>query len=348
MSHRRKPTDADRFVDRLLSLHPRLEGVRKPVWSGSELVRELFFFINESEGQNIMAMDAYMENYRHTNDPTLLIATEISLWSNWRQCRHVYRFDKALTDELCATDAPDSMPTDALASLPYPIVYVDAPCDLYTYGGVPVPVRGYFAWYDTSRTVDMRPERSLSLTFVTPEFGRGSTSMVLSLEKGTLGEVVDDVVARDRNHIDYLRNKGFDVEEVGIDESIRSTIVSVMNHLLYIVSENSDQQVTYRPSGKARNARRSSPSTIHEVGTHVGRALGAARVVYVSSEAAARSNGTSPRAHMRAGHWHHHWVGPMSKPDERRLVLRWHDPVFVNAGRSGDGIDTVVHPAAKN
>ncbi len=43
-----------------------------------------------------------------------------------------------------------------------------------------------------------------------------------------------------------------------------------------------------------------------------------------------------------AGHWHHFWTGSKSKPESRKVVLRWLHPMLV--GRSDEPDTTTVHP----
>ncbi len=48
------------------------------------------------------------------------------------------------------------------------------------------------------------------------------------------------------------------------------------------------------------------------------------------------------RTHTRRGHWHHFWTGSKSKPESRKVVLRWLHPMLV--GRSDEPDTTTVHP----
>jgi hypothetical protein len=121
----------------------------------------------------------------------------------------------------------------------------------------------------------------------------------------------------------------------GFESIIKRSLATMLAHLLYVISDNCEQRVVYKPSGKAR--RRSSPSTIHEVGTVLGRRLGQARVRYTGKRGTGERGTVRP--HVRAAHWHHYWVGPKADASKRRLVVRWLEPIFVGTGEP----DTVVH-----
>ncbi len=45
------------------------------------------------------------------------------------------------------------------------------------------------------------------------------------------------------------------------------------------------------------------------------------------------------RPHARRGHWHNYWTGPRS--GERKLVLRWVEPMFIHGGEFDE---VTVHP----
>ena len=44
--------------------------------------------------------------------------------------------------------------------------------------------------------------------------------------------------------------------------------------------------------------------------------------------------------HLRMGHYHHYWVGKMDKPEERKLILKYIAPIYIN---STDIRDTTLH-----
>lgn len=326
MSHRRRPTIADRTIDGILGDFPELRDIDHVIDAAGE---EAFGMCGE-----LMRLTEDMYNGKADDDALMRMDTAgmlrpdlVALWSRWRQCRHVYRFDKGLSEALSETKSPEDMPTDALRRLPYPVSFVEARLPYGTVGCDTLWMRGFFVWAEDDAVV------------IVSVFDDRLASLSIFTDGKTLGEAVDKVVWADRM---AWRNYGGLKSEEEQRESVRSTFMPIIAHLLYIVSENSEQEVVYRPSGRA-NPRKASPSTIHEVGTRIGRRLGQARVRYVGVGSDG-SSGSSVRPHVRSAHWHHYWTGSMSEPESRRLVVRWLEPIFVNAG--GRETETVVHEAS--
>lgn len=336
MSRRVPPTRADRLVADLLSRHPELEDLPEsgPVDSMSDEAAMVFG-----------ACNARLPRPLDPQDPAVLTPAEVALWSRWRSCRHVYRFDRALSEALTATDAPGTMPTDALQMMPYPIVYIDVPLDVPMTGGSTARCKGYFAFLDTAPDAHDRPVRSLTLICAAPDVPRGSIAVHLDLTGGTLGAAVDDLVASDEAWAGAVRAHGQEAHVAdGHGARVRAAVESALGHVLYVISATGDQEVRYVPSGRVKRAGRVSPSTVHEVGVRTGPALGAAKVRYVGvTRAADGPQRQSPRAHVRAAHWHHYWTGARSDPDARKLEVRWLAPTLVGGGDAQ--AQTIVHDA---
>lgn len=297
---RLKPTVADRFVSEMLRICPQLMDINETKNAGDDLIM------------------MYTTDNAAYATPSLPVGC-VSLWSRWRNCRHVYRFDNELVSELERMTPCGSMPIKALELLPYPIVFVKARIYVPMWSGNKVEVPGFFAWTDGED-----PIRSLAILPI----GQ-TTPLLIELRHDTFDKVIDELCKYDGYmRDDIARNHGEDkVVKLADDYEtlVRRYVGCVINLLLYIVADNSDQDVVYRPSTGRKRKGKSSDSTVHDVGTRIGRALGQARVRY---ERTGNKLGGTVRPHMRAGHWHHHWVGPR---DNRKLTLRWHAPVFVNA-----------------
>lgn len=328
MSHRLRPTVADKAVADMLGRYPELLGVDHVMDASGD---EAFSMCGDAIRILRMWHDgvASAGDIARLENMEVLRPDHVALWSRWRTCRHVYRFDRALSEALSGTESPDDMPVESVRMLPYPIVFVEARLGYPTIGGNMLESRGFFAWCE---------EESLQLVFICDERVVGVT---VFMDGRTLGQAIDTVVDTDSTVWDGYVTDGY-------AELVRDTITSVVAHLLYIVSDRSEQEVVYRPSGKA-NPRKSSPSTVHDVGVRTGRALGRPSVRYVSDDGrkvAKGGSGRTVRAHVRSAHWHHYWVGKRGS-DERRLVLRWVYPTLVGAGDDTEQ-DTVVHAAKKH
>ena len=117
--------------------------------------------------------------------------------------------------------------------------------------------------------------------------------------------------------------------------------------VLYTQAENADLQS--RPSSgcggkkKKRAPGVPKPPKITDVGVRIGQTI-RKTTPSVPSPDRETGGGWIVRPHSRRGHWHHFWTGPKKEPSERKLVLRWVAPTFVNA--DGD-ITPTVHKVKK-
>ena len=341
MSHRRPATVADRHIERLLKAHPEIMDVNAPIDSFSPEGAAWVLRASKSRSYDLAESAIAM-----SSDPDYLLVEDVALWSRWRACRHVYRFDKPLTEELSSTQIPGSMPTDSLKMLPYEVLFIEADFSILDSSGDIVQSKGFFVWRDrcigsTEQTSYDEAVDSICMMFIHDD--RPRAVMAMNLELATLDDMVSEIVAVDRREYAHvMRNGGLFRMKVTMGDyeaATRSRLQFVISHLLYIIADNSDQEIEYRPSGNSRR-KGTCKSTIHAVGTRAGRAIGAARLRYVG-----KSDGDGNRTvrpHMRAAHWHHYWTGPRSDPSKRQLIVHWVMPTFVNGGME---TDTVVHKA---
>jgi len=339
MSHRRPATVADRHVSELLKAHPQLARVTGPCFSFSQEAIEA-----RSVEVNGRISDAERA-WRISNDPTYLLCEDVSLWANWQSSRHVYRFDKALTSELLKTSFPDSMPVGMLRRLPYPCLFVEARMPMSMSDGSVAMTSGFFAWTDrTIRAEALAFEDGAECVSIMQLVdGQPRSVMSINLDVDTLGEVISEAMEFDLAEARRVNGSrdAYVTFARDYERMLREHYNQVLSHLLYVVADNSDQEVEYRPSGKSRRKGRCE-STIHAVGRRVGRAIGAAKVRYVGE--GGTEGDRTVRPHVRAAHWHHYWTGPRSEPEKRELVLRWVMPTFVNGGT--DAV-TVTHEASR-
>ena len=350
MSHRRPPTRADRLIASLEDMHPELARIAPaPCHTFSTEAMGAMHRIQARE-HRVTPTDPSEMMRAILEDPTFVLPEDVALWSQWQVSRQVFRFDAALSAELAATPCPDDMPLDALRKLPYPCLFVEAGIELPLSSGRTGEADGFFCWQDrTMRNGATSIEDTVEcLTFMLANRDRPRSYVYLELYAGCLGEAIERVVAQDEAADLANAGGGTVVVRSGDQrEKARRQLSLLCSHLLYIASDGSVQEVVYRPAGNAPARRKGRPqaaSTVHEVGTRVGRSLGQERVRYVGREGQLPPDGTRTVAtHMGAGHWHHYWRGPKRDPEARELIVRWVAPILVNAG-SAPGA-TVVHDA---
>ncbi len=236
--------------------------------------------------------------------------------ARWAACKHVYRIDPTVADELARQPLEGALPADALRQLPYPIVYVDAPVDFSVgaaSGARPERASGFLAYLDHAPEA---PEADcLSLVYLhkePDEFGKRRHIVQLDLSFPTLEDCVNEVVEADG---EYWRGLDLGSEAEALLRFRKSAEAEVfcrctaqaLNLLLYIVSAERDSEVVYAPPRGGRGQRpgqRTNPETVEVVGAAMGRAIGEAR-----RRAACESAATPPKAgrtiapHIRRAHF---------------------------------------------
>jgi len=121
-------------------------------------------------------------------------------------------------------------------------------------------------------------------------------------------------------------------------------VLAAMQIVLYLQAQNADiqkpPQTKKKKKGKKKKAAprtQTAPPEIVRIGYRVGRALRE----YRQSERAPTSTGKSKRPHSRRGHWHSFWTGPKSKPELRRLIVRWVAPMMIH--RDNENKTTTIY-----
>lgn len=340
---KRRKTSADIFIDNLEKACPELLRLRAGVYSASSEEAEWAaaeLFHKRGLFDDLTDIDYKKLLWLQSNDIGTIVPEDIALYSRWRTCRQVYDFDADLAMALKESEAPESMPLDALKLLPYPIQYIQAPLESSSLGGKVFDSPGFFAWTDTQNDINGTAHDVLFLFLVRKD--RPCVRLSISLECDTVGAAVADLIQADMDLLDRFGSAGV-IKQDSIYSFAKKTVTEALSLLLYLVSDNAEVDVIYKPSGNTK--KNLSPSTIFSVGTRIGAALKAAKVRYVGREAGSADTGTvrTVATHVRSGHWHHHWHGARDSA-ERRLVPHWQAPTIVNPdGQSSD--TTIIHKA---
>ena len=248
MSHRVPPTIADRHIQQFEDAHPLVTSLPDVAIDSFSIEAGLALELLGNSGME----DETSRMVRISYDPSYVITEDVSLYTRWRSCRHVYRFDEALSRELCRTPFPDDMPLDALRRLPYPCLFVEAPVEVAYSNGGTVASPGFFCWSDRTMaegatsindTVD-------TLSIMMLPKGRVRHCVSIDLDVQTLGEAISRIFAFDASERAKVQSAGIVSVDTGGDEAsaTRKMFSDICAYLLYIVSEGSDQKVEWRPS----------------------------------------------------------------------------------------------------
>jgi hypothetical protein len=253
--------------------------------------------------------------------------SKVAALAAWRQTQGVYRFDPTLLEELLATPIAGDLPVEHLQRLPEWCVYVEL-------GGLRLgaqqadpqlsePLHGFFAHLERDAE-DGRTELRLLL-----DQDAGLIPIALHLG-GTIEASIAGFVAHANMQI---AKRGAPLPAMGADliGAISRAAAPLISALLYLCSAEREARPTRDPARTHDPARLRRDADgepylpparrpeVWETGFRLGAALRSAR------EAEAR--GGTVRGHVRRGHWHGFWTGPLD--GERRLDVRWLPPIPV-------------------
>lgn len=266
---------------------------------------------------------------------------ELTACWTWRQNKIIYYFDSdmasALADQAEDVKDTDVLPADLLMHLPYPCIYIKAP-------GLLEHMDGFWAWmdFDTNR---QGPELRIQWVFDTMD---ASVPQVLHIIQGaTLRTCITDTMQTTLEH-----TKGpVDVSRPADSARI---ILKAIQLLLYILADNSDIEDatppmrvvnSHKPVGASKRTIQDKAGEVQakNVGVRIGAAFRRAKARKNTS--GSTGTGGTKRPHMRRGHWHHYWRGPMD--GERELILHWTAPTMIHSEIGSDD-DVIVYPIKDN
>jgi len=264
-------------------------------------------------------------------------AQELAGLAAWRVTQQVFRFDPDLYQALLETPIAGLIPGAHFRRLPAWGVYVETPglCAPLV-GGGETPVHGTFAWLDWRAD---RREDILTLGLDTDlQLAVGYVPLVGSLDEGLAQVEADWREGRAAGVADSAVPDGFAA-------AARSVYGRLLSLLLYLCADDADYQRPPWPAPRRtkKGLRLFPPDqpSIWTVGERIGAVLRHATDPREPGTAAADGHRSSPRAHVRAAHWHSFWRG--ARDGERERVVRWLPPILVGAD-GVTGLPVTVRP----
>jgi hypothetical protein len=244
----------------------------------------------------------------------------------WRYTQGVYRLDPDFYAEIADTDLKGDMPVEVLFRLPEWCIYVETP-DCRVNGNL---LHGFYAHLE--HEVDTQRWKFHFLM----DFEDGHEVYVIQMGPWTILEGFERAI-EEANRQNVHKGDARIYLSVSDRHSIAEFLKPFLSMVLYLCRDEPEIEgpLPGRPSfPKPKNTRKGwrlfAPNrpTIWKVGGATGQRLRTARAG--SSE---RSEGKSPRAHVRRAHWHGYWVGPK---DNREFQYRWLPPIFVSGEADPD------------
>lgn len=242
-----------------------------------------------------------------------------------KDAKTIYEFDKTLFETL--SDQTDlAVASDTLKRLPFRCAYICMPVKLA--GPQDTPMDGFFA---------LKKEDVIKCLFVsTDTMAFGQLDIHLSAE-----------TFEESEELSIKEAKGYGAEFVRSPNGATTRASKlVVQLLLYLCAANADVQERRPSTTTAKKTNKTTdkrPVRHWDVGIRVGATIKRNRSCAAKTQ---RKGGdhkqhARPRPHLRRGHWSHFWVGKRDGSDRER-ILKWIEPVYINADTSDD-LPTTIH-----
>lgn len=275
--------------------------------------------------KNIDTFD--LHNFEWTGK-TLGTIFELFGINTWNKYKPIYRFDPELAKELVSNSKElltSSMPTLLLDNLPFPAVWIELD-------------NGQFPDFKKIHSEMLRVQGILVYKIIY------SSKKILCLEyvdSSLLSFLVRLEYDRHKTLKEAIVERPLDADEEDdpkLDKLVDDYIAQALSLVLYLCANNADVRESERSKNRISGA---GGVTEWDVGVRYGNAIRA----YAAKEGKSHKGSHSrKRPHWRKGHFQHYWTGPKSKPEERKLILNWVDPVLVNEELANiDKLPAVIH-----
>lgn len=266
----------------------------------------------------------------------------------WRRYSQIYTFDPTLVEELTLSEC-DDVEIESLRNLPYDSFYVD----LHDYS---VSCEGFFC----SRNVQIL-DKGENVSTVSTEFLNSLHIMFVMKNGNVLGFPISmtpglTIKESREGYTKLFREAVFSQKDRLKPDEAEAYIAEVDTHvgmhlntavqiLLYLCAINSDvvENPEQKKIYKKANVHKDKLSSIQkwDVGYRIGQIIRQNSSTEHSSGSRTITKHSRKRPHTRRAHFHHYWTGKRDTP-ERKLVVKWVAPMFINT-KSDEDAPAVVN-----
>lgn len=308
-------------------------------------------------------LEAEAEDDGRKLEANLHFAMEAVGLAAWRMTKGVYRFDPDLFDAVWSTPITKELPGEVLRHLPEWCVYIPTPGKRYE----DADLHGFFAYLDHDALRRTRKHLVLLLhtseKHLTPIMVALSASLLGGIIEGDLESIVTASSPRIRAHLKAQMEGGQGMLRRAVmiralqatAEHTREVVTPLVSLVLYLCAVNRDVQPADgsdraprnprpKPTKKGHKTFAAQTPAVWRVGYRVGTDLRRARQDTNNEAGSGGGSGTKKAPHLRRAHFHHYWTGPRKDPARRQLILKWLDPMLINAGaQDPDETPVVLH-----
>lgn len=268
-------------------------------------------------------------------------ATTMVTVASWRKHKQIYKFEEEMQNLLLEQGDSDLvLPIEVLYEIPYNCIYVQLNNIESMQNDT---IDGFFVSFEYDMNTS---EMELRLLVA---YSNGITSPIpIHLIKGaTIAEGFKKTLQIADMNSDFADKYNINTEDIHRwDKAALDTASRLIQLVLYICSQNKEieedpvqKKITRKPSqnnikDKFREVQmwdcgKETSEKIRKIN------LNRSNVQYVYDGHTSTGHGSPKSPHSRRGHWHHFWTGKKNS-DERKLVLKWLAPTFINGGNENE------------
>lgn len=290
----------------------------------------------------------YQQDHTYGNALFALIHY-VYLFNEWKKKKQIFKFDRALTQELADTEVDFVIPFDIFSRLPYQTLYMDFSdnpeiCEATHMDGCIV---------QPHKIVNRLSEGHSGLSALRHDVAYGDSYFVLLImtyykgrSKAVRGLTFPNTSEGISLSADKMNIAISESQTIAGDAKLQTAVI--MQALLYLCSYEPDIRETDVSKAQRRQAKQNKtksadmPIQSYVVGVRFGAAF---RKWTAGTLGAEHSTGTGShkRPHMRRAHWHRFWTGKRDS-DDRKLIIKWVSECFCGVAEGeSDKMSAVQH-----
>ena len=280
-------------------------------------------------------------------------ATALKIQSalTWNKNKQVFSFDNDMAGELINSfSVDDPIPMNIFNNIPFDGMYIESK-------GTSVK---FFVTRDMSKN-GMKFLNFYSVDDITEIFPL--TGQIKSLRE-TMDVYLENFIIQEKTESTIQ-------ELMEFVKNVYHNLSCMLPLLIYLCADNA--QVEYKgskvkkengylpkektPTNHFSKSKQSSTSIVKiDVGIRIGKAIRQYNQVHkenaetnkIINVSAGTGLGVKKSPHIRRGHYHHYWTGRKDGSEERRLILKWIPPTFINIDIEKEDIKTTtIHNVKK-
>ena len=280
--------------------------------------------IQNSNGK--MAMIITPDNMNITKTPAMMDALY-----KWRVHKQIYRFPKEFEELLYTQEVGSDTPIGILNCLPYDSIYIET-------NSLNENVLGFFFYKDF---------KSYSCVVIYDDLTYDNIGFNYNEETKNTTTLLEAICQQSNK--EGLGDYG---ATLLVTSKIGKLLPKILQLVLYICAENKEieenmeqKKITRKPKDKRFIKDKFREVQIWDCGNKITEKIKTFLVANNHNndtivQRNTSSVGKSKSPHSRRGHWHHFWTGKVGT-EERKLILRWVAPTFVNGTPNTVNINVV-------